>query len=289
MTKHKLFCKIGISHFILLLVTFLFVYKGQATPPPSLSHGLTYEHGIPIKEYLVSEKLDGIRAYWDGKQLISRKGKYFCPPSWFTKNFPKTPLDGELWISHNSFEQVASVVLKKVPIDTEWEDVTYMLFELPDAPGTFADRYVTMQNLARAAQNRHLQIIPQIQLEDEPSLEQYLDKIITAGGEGLMLHRALSPYTTGRTQDILKVKRHYDAEATVVEHLPGKGKYRGKMGALLVETRDGIQFKLGTGFSDLERINPPPIGALVTFKYFGKTQNGIPRFASFLRIRPNEL
>lgn len=288
MTWHNTLCKSGISSCILLLITFLFVNQSQATPP-SLSHGYTYEHGVAVKDYLVSEKLDGVRAYWDGKQLISRQGNLFNPPPWFTKSFPPIPLDGELWIAHNSFEKVASIVLKEKPIDTEWQSVSYMLFELPNAAGTFSDRYHQMQKLALSANDPHLQVIPQIQIEDEPSLQRYLDKIIASGGEGLMLHRALSSYTTGRTTDILKVKRHYDAEATVVAHLPGNGRNQGKMGSLLVETGDGVQFKLGTGFSDEERMHPPPIGAMVTYKYFGLTKNGIPRFASFLRIRPNEL
>ncbi|WP_287032112.1 hypothetical protein [Methylophilus sp.] len=87
---------------------------------------------------------------------------------------------------------------------------------------------------------------------------------------------------------LLKLKPQLDAEAKVIAYVPGKGKYQGKMGALLVETLDGIQFKLGTGFTDAERAHPPPIGSLVTYTYRDVTKNGKPKFASFLRVRPPE-
>ena len=58
------------------------------------------------------------------------------------------------------------------------------------------------------------------------------------------------------------------------------------LGALLVENGDGLRFRIGTGFKDKDRKNPPPIGTVITYKYFGKTNKGLPRFASFLRKRP---
>ena len=103
-----------------------------------------------------------------------------------------------------------------------------------------------------------------------------------------MLKRIDSLYAAGRSDDLLKVKTHNDAEATVVGHLPGKGKYRGMLGALKVQLDNGRQFRIGTGFSDAERRNPPPVGALVTFRYRGYTATGLPRFASYLRVRNDE-
>ncbi len=100
-----------------------------------------------------------------------------------------------------------------------------------------------------------------------------------------MLRKPGSPYTVGRSLDLLKVKTHEDAEATVIKHLPGSGKHTGRLGSMLVELPNGIQFAIGTGFSDQERDNPPPIGSIVTFKYYGFYKSGIPKFASFLRIR----
>jgi DNA ligase-1 len=102
-----------------------------------------------------------------------------------------------------------------------------------------------------------------------------------------MLHRDDALYRAERTDDLLKLKPHEDAEAQVLEHLPGTGKYAGILGSLLVETEDGVRFRIGTGLSDEQRRNPPPIGSVITFKYHGKTRRGIPRFASFLRVREN--
>ena len=120
---------------------------------------------------------------------------------------------------------------------------------------------------------------------DHAALMERLDSIVRAGGEGLMLHRDGSDYRAGRSDDLLKVKPYLDAEARVVAQLPGKGKYAGMLGALLVEDKEGRRFRIGTGFSDAERRSPPPIGSLVTFKYQERTDKGIPRFASFLRLR----
>jgi DNA ligase-1 len=100
-----------------------------------------------------------------------------------------------------------------------------------------------------------------------------------------MLHNGNAMYRAGRTIDLLKVKRFEDAEALVIAHLPGKGKYHNMLGALLVKTHDGKQFRIGSGFSDAERRHPPPIGSSITYQYTGFTRKGIPKFASFQRIR----
>jgi DNA ligase-1 len=42
---------------------------------------------------------------------------------------------------------------------------------------------------------------------------------------------------------------------------------------------------LGTGFTDAQRAAPPAIGTWVTYRYRGTTDKGVPRFASFLRVR----
>jgi DNA ligase-1 len=116
-------------------------------------------------------------------------------------------------------------------------------------------------------------------------LRRKLGEIESLGGEGLMLRKPNSQYTVGRSYDLLKVKTFEDAEATVIKHLPGSGKHSGRLGALQVELPSGIQFAIGTGFTDQERENPPPVGSIITFKYYGFHESGIPRFASFLRVR----
>ena len=244
-----------------------------------------YKSGIDVSQYLVSEKYDGVRALWDGKSLHTRAGRLIAAPAWFTKDFPNTSLDGELWIARGQFDAVSGAVRKDKPIDAEWRGITYMVFELPNAAGTFETRAKRIQEIVDLAKIPHLKAVTQFELKDEAALKLKLKQMVAAGAEGLMLHKADALYVTGRSDVLLKLKPYYDAEATVIGHTPGRGKYKGKLGALIVETPEGIRFKLGTGFTDVQRENPPKIGSLVTYSYHDKTKNGKPKFASFLRVR----
>jgi DNA ligase-1 len=244
-----------------------------------------YKPGINLQEYLVSEKFDGVRAVWNGKDFHTRAGRLIAAPTWFTQNLPKIPLDGELWLSHGKFDALSGAVRKDVPIDAEWRGISYLVFELPNAAGTFAERAKRIDVIVKQAKIPHLKAVKQFYVKDEAALEKRLKQVVAQGGEGLMLHRADALYVTGRSDVLLKFKPLYDAEATVVAHTAGQGKYKGKLGALLVETPKGIRFKLGTGFSDAQRENPPKIGSMVTYTYRDKTNSGKPKFASFLRVR----
>lgn len=235
--------------------------------------------------FLVSEKYDGVRALWDGKALRSRAGNVIAAPDWFIAKLPKQSLDGELWIARGQFEKLSGAVRKTSPLDNEWRQIKYMIFELPDALGTFAERYEQIKRIVAAANFPQLLAIEQFRLPDNAALRRKLEEIVRAGGEGLMLHRADAPYITGRNDALLKLKPLDDAEATVIGYVPGKGKYTGMMGALQVETADGKRFQIGTGFTDAVRANPPAVGTVITFTYRGLTKNGLPRFASYLRIR----
>jgi len=270
--------------FILYCLPMLFLIAETKTLP-ALLLAKTYRASIEIKHYLVSEKLDGVRAYWDGKQLVSRQGNRFYAPDWFIKNFPSYPLDGELWIGRNRFQQIVSTVRKKQPIDTEWQQISYQLFELPNATGSFQQRVQKMQALVKQLAIPHLKVIDQYRLENSKALDDKLNEVIAKGAEGLMLHRADALYQSGRSNILLKVKKHQDAEAKVIQHLAGKGKFTGLLGSVVVEDETGQQFKIGTGFNLQQRQNPPAIGAVITYKYFGRTKKGLPRFASFLRVR----
>ncbi len=243
-----------------------------------------YTGDIDLSEYWLSEKYDGVRAYWDGSRLYSRQGNPFHVPDWFTKGFPDRPLDGELWIGRGEFQETISTVSKDQPIDAQWRRVKYLIFELPEAQGDFSKRITAIKNIIASAAVPHLQAVEQIRIANQPeALQDRLDAVVSQGGEGLMLHRAKAQYHSGRSDDLLKVKTYEDAEAQVVGHIPGKGKFNGMLGALLVETGGGQLFRIGTGFDNTERVNPPPLGSWITYKYFGKTKKGIPRFASFMR------
>ena len=235
--------------------------------------------------YLVSEKYDGVRALWDGHSLRFRSGLPVPAPAWFTARLPAEPLDGELWLARGGFETGSGIVRRQQPRDAEWQQLHYMAFELPGAAGDFAQRAARLREIARTADWPQLVAAPQSPVADRADLQRRLDAVVRDGGEGLVLHRADAPYRTGRSADLLKLKPLQDAEAVVVGHEAGRGRHAGRMGALRVRSEGSAEFLLGTGFSDAQRENPPPLGAVVTYTYRGRTAQGLPRFASFLRLR----
>ena len=255
-----------------------------AEPIPLLLAGV--EQGqADVALYLVSEKIDGVRAFWDGQVLRTRSGNVINAPRWFIENFPQRPLDGELWIARGHFDRLSATVRRQTPDDREWRSVRYLVFELPEAPGTFRERAQALKTIIAASDVPWLQPVEQFELASREALTQKLDEILKLGGEGLMLHRADAVYTTGRSDVLLKLKLWHDAEATVTGHQPGRGKYAGMLGALRVRRADGVEFLLGTGLSDDDRRDPPPIGTLITFRYRELNSQGVPRFASYHRVR----
>ncbi len=232
---------------------------------------------------LVSEKLDGVRAIWNGETLKFRSGRTVSAPAWFLAKLPKTPLDGELWLARGKFDVLSGMVRKNQPVDAEWQQINYMVFELPGGEGDFASRAARIKLIVRGVNSPQVLGVEQFRVATPAALQDRLKAVVAAGGEGLMLHIASAPYVTGRNPALLKLKPVADAEAVVVGHVAGKGKYAGMLGALDVRTEDGQRFRLGTGFSDEQRKVPPAIGSSVTYSYRDLTPAGKPRFASFLR------
>ena len=247
-----------------------------------------YKPGTDPRGYLVSEKLDGVRAFWDGKTLRFRSGRTIAAPAWFIAKLPAKPLDGELWLARGQFDVLSGMVRKNSPVDSEWQQLKYMVFELPEgraaAASTFAERTKKLREIVATTKWPQLQAVEQFEVADVAALQAKLTEVVSAGGEGLVLHRADAHYTTGRTPALLKLKPQLDAEAAVVGHVPGNGKYQGMLGALDVKTPEGVRFRIGTGMSDEQRRNPPPVGSTVTYTYRDKTPQGVPRFASFQRV-----
>lgn len=240
-----------------------------------------------LANWLVSEKFDGIRAYWDGTRLLTRSGYPIDTPANFTRDWPKQPLEGELWIGYGRFSHLSGLIQRHGAQPDDWQDVQFLLFDLPDWPGNFAQRSTQLQQLITRHPTPNLRVIQQYSGMDETRLQAMLEAVIKRGGEGLILHRGSALYQLRRTADVRKLKPFQDAEARVLEHLPGQGKYSGMMGSLLVEMDNGTRLRIGTGFTDAERADPPPPGSLITFRYNGLTHHGLPRFARFLRIRPD--
>ncbi|PKO60899.1 MAG: DNA ligase [Betaproteobacteria bacterium HGW-Betaproteobacteria-18] len=260
--------------------------EANVAAQPALMHARLWQAGLDPSPYLVSEKFDGVRAFWDGQSLRFRSGLPIAAPGWFVAGLPKTPLDGELWLGRGRFDELSGTVRKKVPVDADWRAVRYMIFDLPGASGSFAQRAQRITALMADARQPWLQAVAQIQGSNAASLQTLLKQTVKEGGEGLVLHRANALWSPGRSDALLKLKPLPDDEARVLAHLPGKGKHAGRLGALLLALPDGQQFALGTGFSDAQRAEPPPVGAIVTYRYRDRTPRGLPRFASFLRVQP---
>ena len=256
-----------------------------APPAPTLLLAERYRGDIDVTRYWVSEKLDGVRASWDGKSLRFRSGNPVPAPTWFLDALPVQPLDGELWLGRGSFDQLSAIVRRHAPDDADWKRVRYMIFELPNAPGSFTHRVEQIKVVTAATNLSWLQPVPQFRLPSDAALQRKLRDIVRSGGEGLMLHRDDAAYETGRSSALLKLTPWLDAEATVVAHLPGKGKYAGMLGALRMELPDGRHFSLGSGLTDALRREPPPVGTQITYRYRELTKNGMPRFPRYLRVR----
>lgn len=258
----------------------------------NLQKAKTYTTQHNIKDWMMSEKLDGIRAYWDGKKLLSKNGNTIHAPLWFIKDFPKFKLDGELWTKRDDFENIQSIVLDKKP-SKHWEKITYNIFEVPEEKGDFLKRLEKINNWQKTNNNKYIKIIEQIKCKNDKHLEEYLEKIINLKAEGLMIKNPSLKYFVGRSSNILKVKKFFDAEAEVIginyhKNKKGSNNTKAKFKSLVLKLENNVVFNLGNGFSKEERINHPKIADIVTFKYYNLTRFGKPKFASFLRIREEE-
>lgn len=237
--------------------------------------------------FWVSEKFDGVRAVWDGQRLRFRSGREIAAPDWFVRALPDHPLDGELWLGRGQFDRLSGLVRQQRP-DEGWQQLRYMVFDAPGQGGTFEARWHALQPVIEAARQPWLMRVAQTPVDTAADLQQRLDALVREGAEGLVLHRADALWQPGRTQSLFKFKPEPDADAQVLGYLPGKGRYEGMTGALQVRTPQGVVFALGSGLSDAQRRNPPEVGSWVTYRYRDRTPNGVPRFASFVRVRPEE-
>lgn len=262
-----------------------------ALPEHSVMHGMEISDDLPVPaqldQWLVSEKYDGIRAYWNGHQLLTRNGYPINIPESVTADWPDEHLEGELWIGYRQFDVLSALIRSHKTTAQDWQAVRFLLFDLPHWPGTFAERQARLAQLPALASATNLSVITQQQGLNHAELDRLFTQVTTRGGEGLMLHRSEALYQLQRSSDLRKLKPFQDAEAVVIAHYPGKGKYTGKMGSILVQQADGSRFRIGSGFSDAERAQPPALGSTITFRFNGLTGQGKPRFARFLRERPD--
>jgi len=257
--------------------------SGAVAPGLLLAH--TWQNDLDLTDWWISEKLDGVRAYWDGAQFISRLGNVYHAPDFFVTGLPKTPLDGELWLGRKAFQRCVSIVRRQDKSD-HWRSIRFLVFDLPSATGPFEERLEQLHDCLASNRPQFAELHQHYRCRGADHLREELAKVEALGGEGLMLREPGSKYEAGRSSSLLKVKTFHDAEARVVEHLPGTGRHKGRLGALAVQLPDGTSFSVGTGFSDAQRENPPAVGSIVTFRYQELSDRGVPRFPSFIRVRP---
>ncbi len=243
-----------------------------------------WDNVADLTGWWLSEKLDGVRAYWDGHQFLSRLGNRYHAPDWFTAGLPGVPLDGELWLDRKAFQRTVAVVRRQDKTDL-WKEVRFVVFDAPAQGGPFEERLAFCREVIEKNRPPYAVAHPHEVCKGVAHLRAELARVEALGGEGLMLRKPGSAYVVGRSATLLKVKSFFDAEARVLEHQPGAGRHKGRLGALLVELPNGQRFSVGTGFSDAERESPPPVGSVITFRYQELTDGGVPRFPSYLGVR----
>lgn len=257
----------------------------DSAPPVLLAHSFA-EIDPPVDPagWWLSEKLDGVRAWWDGKGFVSRLGNPYLAPDWFTAGLPDFPLDGELWLGRKQFQRCVSIV-RRQDRSEQWREIRYLVFDAPAIDAAFEERQERCHAWFDQAKPAYATFHPHVACRDLAHMRAELKRVEGLGGEGVMLRQPGSRYVAGRSTTLLKVKSFLDDEARVVGHSKGAGRHAGRLGALEVELRNGTRFSVGTGLSDAERAAPPPLGAIITFRYQELSNDGVPRFPSYVGVR----
>jgi DNA ligase-1 len=211
------------------------------------------------------EKLDGVRAEWDGRRLWTRTGhRIDAPAAWLARLPQGLAISGELWLGRGRLGDVAGAVNAGggCPL---WGQMRLVAFDLPELA-------LSIPALARKMDDCHLDRVDFIPVAGgrvgRVDLEARLRQVVDGGGEGLVLR---SP--DGRIG--LKYKLWRDAEATVLAAVPGKKSVR-------CRADNGAEFCLATYGRAVAA------GARVTYKFTEILPSGKPRFPVFLEVRDYE-
>ncbi len=258
--------------------------KAKGSQKPKVLLAQKWEAHVDPSGWWMSEKLDGVRAYWNGETFFSRQGNEYLAPDWFTEGLPTTPLDGELWIGRGKFQKTVSIV-RRQDRGEAWKDVKYVIFDAPEFEGKFEERYAHFFATFPAGEHPYATALLHELCESHEHLSEELERVEALKGEGLMLRKAGSKYVGSRSSTLLKVKTFHDAEAKVEGYMGGKGKHRDRIGSLKLITPEGVRFSCGSGLSDAERESPPEIGTIVTYRFQELTDAGIPRFPTYVGER----
>lgn len=253
---------------------------------------------IPVDDptgWWMSEKLDGVRAHWDGKQLSTRTGRPINAPQWLIDALPRFAVQGELWAGRGTFQRVSGTVRRSDPgLGLDWIGVKYMIFDAPSMSVRFESRIRCLDEYSQRHPSEHVEVIDQVRCTGRDHLHDMLETIIGDGGEGVMLVRGRGRWLDDE-EVIIKVKPVQDLDAIVVGYVNGNGRNADRVGAIIAETSEGssgdrggipaVRFRVGTGLSDAQRDTPPPIGSTIKVGHDSFTDRGIPRFPRLLGIR----
>jgi DNA ligase-1 len=232
----------------------------------------------------MSEKLDGVRAYWDGQRFLSRLGNVYHAPDWFTPGLPNTPLDGELWLDRKAFQRAVSIVRRQDKSD-DWRSIRYLVFDAPGHGGGFEARVQHYHQFIARDKPPYALAHPHEPCRGVDHLRDGAARVEALGGEGLMLRRPGSQYEVGRSYTLLKVKSFFDAEARVVGHQPGTGRHKGRLGACWSSCRTARRSRSARASATRSATTPPPVGSIITFRYQELSDGGVPRFPSYVGVR----
>lgn len=268
-----------------------------AGQPISVMLAKTWKGKRDPKGWHMSEKLDGMRAYWTGKRMLTRNGNPIHLPTWLEQILPRTVLDGELWLGPGRLREVVSVARKSSARDPRWGQVRYMVFDAPEAPGGCEQRFTALRKIVKTACDKWkgqgpcpVVFVEQTVCRSRAQLTKFHHQIVKRGGEGAMLRAPQSPYTRSRTADLLKVITRERAEARITGHAQGTGRNKGRLGSYEAAFLDtDVGFKVGTGLTDDDRYNPLSIGTIITIEFKGRNaDSGKPREPAYIGPRDYE-
>src|SRR5690348_6312562 len=135
----------------------------------------------------MSEKMDGVRGFWNGNNMLSRNGKDLDCPSWFVHRFitdlpTGMMLDGELWMGPGTSHETVMSVLSS--INSDWSQLGYYIYDIPSESGRTYEERMEVMNCIKPCLPTHAHIVNNIRCNGKEHLLEYLQSILATRGEG---------------------------------------------------------------------------------------------------------
>ena len=246
--------------------------------------------GVVQRKYdgsrLLSTKQNGIVTMW------SRQGKDITVPAKIKAELEAVMadgecLDGELYVHGWTFQRVISAVKKKCP-DTDF--LEYHIYDMPHKTKTYQQRFVEVDKTKFTGQ---LKIVEAFPVANQSDIDKYEEQFVNESYEGLMFRNTAGLYTfKHRSSSLLKCKRFTSSEFKIIGGKEGSGRDAGTV-IFTIQNDDGVSTfdarpaatheDRSLWFDQLDRC----IGEVVTVKYFGRSEENIPRFPVVVGFRPS--